>query len=78
MNLQGLTQIQAAVKIAKENNNILVIKDATKLMIKARILSSNKSWTALNTALSRQGSFIKSGPGEYTLTGFCKFCGEKL
>jgi len=66
---KGLTQIEALVKIAKDNgNNRFRLKDAKKLLLTAGLVKSKKNAsTILFTAIQRSERFKRVAPGEYEL-----------
>ncbi len=66
---QGLTQVEALVKIAKDNGtNRFRLKDAKKLLLDAGLVKSKKNaGTILFTAIQRSEKFKRVAPGEYEL-----------
>lgn len=65
----GLTQIQALVKIARTNGrNKLNVQEAKNLMLKTGLISSPKNASSiLYSAIIRSERFRKIGKGEYEL-----------
>src|SRR6266581_8253475 len=66
---KGLTQVQALVKIAKDNgNNRFRLIDAKKTLLDAGLVKSKKNAaTILFTAIQRSEKFKRVSPGEYEL-----------
>jgi hypothetical protein len=66
---EGLTQVQALVKIARTNGrNRLNVKDAKNLMVAAGLVKSkNNAANIVYTAIIRSERFRKIGKGEYEL-----------
>jgi hypothetical protein len=66
---KGLTQVQALVKIAKDNgNNRFKMKEAKRLLLEAGLVKSKKNAnTILFTAIQRSEKFKRVAPGEYEL-----------
>lgn len=66
---RGLTQVQALVKIAKDNGtNRFTMKEAKKLLLEAGLVKSKKNAnTILFTAIQRSEKFKRVAPGEYEL-----------
>jgi hypothetical protein len=66
--LQGMTQLEAMVHIARANKNRIKIIDAKKLLTKAGVMKLTKnSYGVLYTVINRSGKFEHCGPGEYEL-----------
>ena len=66
--LQGMTQLEAMVHIARANKNRVKITDAKKLLAKAGVMRLTKnSYGVLYTVITRSGKFEHCGPGEYEL-----------
>jgi len=66
--LQGLTQIEALVKIAKANNNRVRLTTARDLIVAAGLTTSHKN--AMNiifNVIKRSDKFKKASPGIYEL-----------
>jgi len=65
----GLTQIQALVKFARDSgHNRLKVSDAKQLFIAAHLSKSRKNITnILHSTLDRSDKFTKVSPGEYEL-----------
>lgn len=68
LNLGGLTHLDALMTIARANGNVLIAKQAKKLMIKAGHFANSKhASSALFTAINRSGKFRRQSPGKYEL-----------
>jgi hypothetical protein len=68
LDLRGMTHLEALVAIAKANDNILVAKQARKLMTRAGMFANSKhASSALFTAINRSGRFRRQSPGKYEL-----------
>lgn len=67
--LAGLSVLEAAIRIAKDHDGMLVSTPARELMVKAGVLDDTRaSSTVLYAALNESGRFEKSGKrGEYAL-----------
>jgi hypothetical protein len=67
--LQGMTQLEAMVHIAKKNNGKLRTTHAVKLLLRSGLMKKTKnSYTIAYTVMKRSGKFKPSGnPGEYEL-----------
>jgi hypothetical protein len=78
--LKGLTQVQALIKIAKDNgNNRFKLKEAKKLLLDAGLVKSKKNAsTILFTAIQRSEKFMRVAPGEYELLPSQSFPAAKL
>jgi len=64
---RGLTQVQALIKIAKDNGtNRFALRDAKKILLEAGVVRSRKNANnILYTAIQRSGKFKRVAPGEY-------------
>ena len=68
LDLSGLSHIQALVAIATENNGILIVKTARRLMEKAGLFKTAKNASSiLFTAITRSGLFERLEAGKYQL-----------
>ena len=68
VNLEGLTQLNALIAIAKANDNLLAVKRARRLMTKAGFFKDSKHpASVLFTAINRSGRFDRVSPGVYRL-----------
>jgi hypothetical protein len=66
--LEGMTQLEALIAIAKANNNILIVKVARRLMTKAGLFKNPKNASSvLFTTIGRSGRFKSVGKGQYML-----------
>jgi len=65
--LRGMTQVQALLKIAKDNgNNRFRIADVKSLLLEAGVVNSKKNANnILYTTILRSGKFQRVAPGEY-------------
>ncbi len=66
---EGLTQVQALVKIAKDNgNNRFKASQAKRLLLAAGLITSRKNASnILYSAIQRSDRFRRVAPGEYEL-----------
>ncbi len=66
---KGLTQVEALVKIAKDNgNNRFRLQDAKRTLVDAGLVKSKKNASViLYTAIQRSEKFKRVAPGEYEL-----------
>lgn len=68
VNLEGMTQLEALIAIARANGNRLTVKRARRLMIKAGYFKNSKHpASVLFTAINRSGKFEREMPGVYRL-----------
>ena len=70
LDLKDMTQIEALVAKAKANDNLLVVKTARRLMMKAGLFPIPKNASSmLFTAISRSGKFkaVPDNKGKYEL-----------
>lgn len=66
--LQGMTQVQALVHIAKRNHNRIRIVDVRPLLARAGVMKVTKnSYNILYTVIKRSERFKPMGRGEYEL-----------
>ena len=66
--LQGLTQLQAIVKIAKANNNRITMKTAKDLLIRSGLTKTAKNANnIIFNVITRSEMFKRVAPGEYEL-----------
>lgn len=82
--LRGLTQLQAIIAIAKQNNGIVKAQDAKHMMIRAGIMKPTKNATNItHSTILRSDKFDRIAPGTYKLkdvsspqSGFDSLIGE--
>ena len=66
--LQGLTQVEALVKLAKANGNRIKTKEAKRLLLAAGLIKSKKNAAnILFTTIQRSEKFKRIAPGDYEL-----------
>jgi hypothetical protein len=68
--LHGKTQLDALIYIARQNENRIRVRWATRLLSEAGMLNGNrKNWyNMLVTIIKRSGKFEHVGPGEFELS----------
>ena len=66
--LRKLTQVQALVEIAKQNNGIIRAQEAKRLLIRAGVMRETKNSTnVIHAVIIRSEKFERVRPGEYRL-----------
>ena len=66
--LQGLTQHDALIKLARANNNRVRISQAKDILLHEKLISSPKhAYTILYNVLTKSDRFKKVRPGEFEL-----------
>ena len=66
--LEGKTQREALVEIARRNNGTVKTAEAKDLLIKAGLITKTKNAsTIVSTAINRSGRFERVSPGVYKL-----------
>ena len=66
--LQGKTQSEALIGIARNNGGRLKISDAKEILIRVGLIKKPKhAWTIVYNAVNRDSRFTKTGKGEYRL-----------
>lgn len=66
--LQGLTQLQAIVEIAKCKGGIVRAQDAKSLLLRSGLMRKTKNSTNIvHSTILRSGKFERIAPGEYRL-----------
>jgi hypothetical protein len=66
---KGLTQAQALVRLAKENNGRFKMRDAKRILIAAGLIRTPKNANNIlyNVIQREEGKFKRVAPGEYEL-----------
>jgi hypothetical protein len=69
LNLGGKTQLEALIAIARANNNLLIVRQARRLMTKAGLFTNPKNASSvIFTTIGRSGRFKPAGvKGQYIL-----------
>lgn len=68
VNIEGMTQLQALIAIARANNNRVSVRTARRMMEKAGLFKNAKNASSvLFTTINRSGKFERESSGVYRL-----------